>query len=109
MDLSAGEIWLVIGALGAGTFLIRFSFLGLIGRRAMPPLVLRLLRYTPVAVIPGIVAPLILSPAATDGQFDPARGLAALATLAVGIATRNVLAAIGAGAITLYAMLWMLG
>lgn len=109
MNLSDGEIWFIILALGAGTFLIRFSFLGLIGARKMPPWVLRHLRYTPVAVLPGMVAPLALWPQATGGETDPARLLAALATFGVGLATRNVLAAVAGGAVTLYASLYVLG
>lgn len=103
MTYSTAEIWLIIAALGAGTFLIRFSFLGLIGDRDMPPIVLRLLRFTPVAVLPGMVAPLVLWPAATDGQPDPVRLVAALVTIAVGLWLRHVLWAMAAGAVTLYA------
>jgi len=102
MNYSAAEIWTIIVIMGIGTFLIRFSFLGLIGDRQMPSFVLRLLRYTPVAVLPGMVAPLVLWPAATDGVFDPVRGLAAVATVLIGIWTRNVLWAILGGAATLY-------
>ncbi|MCG3269441.1 AzlD domain-containing protein [Yoonia sp. I 8.24] len=103
MTYSAVEIWIVIALLGVGTFLIRFSFLGLIGDRPMPPFVLRLLRFTPVAVLPGMVAPLVLWPAATGGQPDIVRILAALATVGVGLWTRNVLWAVFAGVLTLYA------
>ncbi len=103
MTYSTAEIWLIIVVMGIGTFLIRFSFLGLIGDRAMPAFVLRLLRYTPVAVLPGMVAPLVLWPAATGGQLDPVRLIAAIATVLIGIWTRNVLWAILGGAITLYA------
>ena len=108
MDLSAGEIWTIIVLLGLGTYLIRFSFLGLVGDRRLPPLLLRLLRYTPVAVIPGLVAPLVLWPAATEGQPDPARLLAALVTLLTGWWTKNLLTAIAAGAATLYGGLLLL-
>ena len=108
MDLSPARIWTIIVLLGIGTFLIRFSFLGLIGHRPLPHWVLRLLRYTPVAVLPGLVAPLVLWPQATDGATDPARLLAALATVAIGVATRNTLLAIAAGAVTLYASLSIL-
>jgi branched-subunit amino acid transport protein len=103
MNYSTAEIWTIIGIMGIGTFLIRFSFLGLIGDRPMPQFVLRLLRYTPVAVLPAMVAPLVLWPAATDGQFDSVRMLAAMATVAVGLWSRNVLWAIFGGAISLYA------
>ena len=103
MTFSSTEIWFIIAVLGVGTYLIRFSFLGLIGDRPMPPFVLRLLRFTPVAVLPGMVAPLVLWPAATGAQPDLIRILAALATVGVGLWTRNVLWAIAAGVATLYA------
>lgn len=102
MTYSDAQIWTIIAILGAGTFLIRFSFLGLIGDRPMPSFVLRLLRFTPVAVLPGMVAPLVIWPLATGGTPDPIRLCAALVTVAVGIWTRNVLWAIVAGALTLY-------
>lgn len=105
MTYSTAEIWLIIVIMGIGTFLIRFSFLGLIGDRPMPAFVLRLLRYTPVAVLPGMVAPLVIWPAATGGAFDPVRMIAAVATVLIGIWTRNVLWAILGGAATLYAMM----
>ncbi|MEJ6403061.1 AzlD domain-containing protein [Yoonia sp. 2307UL14-13] len=103
MSYTTTEIWLIIAILAVGTFLIRFSFLGLIGDRPMPPLVLRLLRFTPVAVLPGMVAPLVLWPAATGGQPDPVRLIAAVATLAIGLWSRNVLWGIIGGAFVLYA------
>ncbi|MBU0782164.1 AzlD domain-containing protein [Loktanella salsilacus] len=102
MSYSALQIWGIIGALAIGTFLIRFSFLGLIGNRDMPPIVLRLLRYTPVAVLPGLVAPLVLWPAATGGQPDAVRLIAAAVALAVGLWTKQVIWAILAGFGALY-------
>ena len=104
----AGTVWLVILLLGAGTYLIRFSFLGLIGSRKLPALFLRLLRYTPVAVLPGIAAPGIFF-GADGGTLDPARLAAAVATIAVGWWLKNVLAGILAGAVTLAAVLLALG
>lgn len=101
----ATEIWLVILLLGIGTYLIRLSFLGLIGDRPLPGWVLRLLRYVPFAVMPGLVAPLVAWPAATGGHLDAPRMLAALAALGVGAATRSTLGAIGAGMVTLYALI----
>lgn len=98
---STTEIWTIIILVGAGTFFMRYSFLGAIGNRPMPDWVLRVLRYTPVAVLPALAAPLVVWPAATEGQTDPARLLAAIATVLVGVFSRNALAAILAGAATL--------
>lgn len=102
-------VWLIIVALGIGTFLVRFSFLGLIGERDMPEWVLRHLRYTPVAVLPALIAPLVVWPEATGGQLDPARLSAAVVTLAVGTFTRNVLLAICCGGVTLFGLIYGLG
>ena len=102
-------IWTVILAIGVGTYLIRLSFLGVIGGRELPPVLLRLLRYTPVAVLPGIALPLVLWPAATGGEPDLPRLMAAAATLAIGVGLRNVLLSIFGGALVLYGAGWLLG
>ena len=107
MSYSTAEIWAIILGLGLGTFALRFSFLGLVGGRALPKFVLRLLRYTPVAVIPGLVAPLVLWPAATGGALDAPRLLAAMATLLVAGLFRRVFLSILVGAAVLYLGLWL--
>lgn len=94
MDKSTAEIWTIIIAMGVGTYLIRLSFIGLIGDRELPAWMLRMLRYTPVAVLPGVVAPMLTG---AGGSSDPLKLSAALATLVVGLITRNVLFAIIAG------------
>ena len=97
-------IWLMIAVLGVATFLIRFSFLGLMGDRDMPPWLLRHLRYTPVAVLPGLVAPLVLWPEATQGDPDPARLLAASMTVFVGWWRKSLFWGAVAGVATLAAL-----
>ncbi|WP_246026531.1 AzlD domain-containing protein [Paracoccus luteus] len=99
------EIWVVIAVLAVGTFLIRWSFLGIMGNRPLPVWAQRLLRYTAVAVLPALVAPLVAWPAAAGGRPEPARIAAAAVTVLVGLATRNTLAAIIGGAVTLVAAL----
>lgn len=101
-------LWIVIIGLGIGSFFLRFVFTGLVGDKAMPPWLLRHLRYTAVAILPALVAPQVLWPAATGGQTDPARLAAACVTILVGLWTKNVIAAILAGAATLYGLLYLL-
>ena len=93
-------LWLVIFGLGAGSFLLRFSFLGLVGDRPLPDWLLRHLRYTAVAILPALVAPLVVY-SGENGATDLTRVAAAIATVAAGIWTKNIFAAIGAGALTL--------
>ena len=102
-------LWLFIAALGLGSFGLRFVFLGLIGNRPLPAWVLRHLRYTAVAVLPGLVAPLVVWPAATGGALDAPRMAAALVTLGLGYWLHNVILAIAAGALTLFAGLALVG
>lgn len=102
-------LWTVIILLGAGSFGLRFVFLGLIGDRPLPPWVLRHLRYTAVAVLPGLVAPLVIWPEATGGSLDAPRLAAAAVTLGIGLLTRNVVLSICLGAATLYGGLYLLG
>ncbi len=109
MSYTGFELWLIIGLLGLGTFLVRFSFLGLIGDRDLPPWLLRHLRYTAVAILPAMVMPLVLAPDAATNAPDPVKIAAATATLAAGYITRNVLWAMLAGVVTLYGLGFLIG
>lgn len=106
--MSSGTIWLIIGCLGVLTYLTRFIFLGIVGDRPMPPWLLRHLRFTGVAVLPALVAPLVLWPAATGGTPDATRLIAVGVTLAVGIWRKDVIQAVVAGALTFAALQAML-
>ena len=107
MVIDPKVFWTVVPLLAAGTYLIRFSFLGILGNRPLPALLRRALRYTAVGILPGLVAPAVLWPPATGFAPDAARLAAACVTLLVGIAFRSVIGAILAGGATLYAMLWL--
>jgi branched-subunit amino acid transport protein len=95
------QIWLLIALLGVATYIVRFSFLGLLGDRDMPKWLLRHLRYTAVAVLPGLVAPLVLWPAAAGGSIDPVRLTAAGMTLLIGWWRKSLIAGAVAGVATL--------
>lgn len=105
--IDSTTLWIVIISLGVGSFLLRFTFLGFVGDRPLPEWLLRHLRYTAVAILPALVAPLVVY-SGEGGSTDITRVMAALVTLGVGMWTRNVFAAIGAGAATLFVMVYML-
>lgn len=108
MSTDPTTLWIVIFGLGLGSFALRFSFLGLVGKRPLPPWLIRHLRYTAVAILPGLVAPLVVFPDVTGGTPEPARLTAAVVTVAVGYLSKNVLAAILSGGATLALMLLLL-
>lgn len=101
--MSDTVIWTVIVFLGLGTYFIRFSFLGFLGDRTLPAWLLRHLRYVGVAVLPALVAPMILWPGGPGSEVDPARLAAALVGFAAGWRF-GVIPALIAGMGTLYAM-----
>ena len=107
--INDAQLWTVIVGLGLGSFGLRFVFLGWIGDRPIPEWILRHLRYTAVAIIPALVAPLVVMPTATDGQFDLPRFSAAVVALIIGYFTKSVLWAMFSGAATLYTLLYLLG
>lgn len=102
-------LWVIILVTAVITFLIRWSFLGVIGARAMPEWLTRMLRYTAAAVLPGLVAPTVLWPEVTGGQPDPSRLLAMLVAVLVGVWLRNLLAAVLAGMLAFWGVAWLLG
>ena len=99
--------WTLTVLLGLGTFLIRFSFLGFLGRRTLPDWLTLHLQYVGVGVLPAMVTPMVLWPAATGGDIDPARIIAALVTFAVAFRV-SVSGALLAGMSTLYLMQYLL-
>lgn len=102
------ELWFVIIGLGIGSFALRFAFTGLVGDRQLPQWLLRHLRYTAVGILPAIVAPAVIWPAATDGNYDLPRIAAAIVTLVLGLTWKNVVGSILGGVMTLYALQYLL-
>lgn len=109
MSFTDAQIWTIIVGLGLGSYLLRLSFLGIIGGRDLPEWVLRHLRYTAVAIMPGMITPLILFPHATGGTLDPVRLGAAVATIALSIWTKNATVTIFGGAAVLFALHFTIG
>lgn len=99
--IPVSDFWILTILLGIGTFLIRFSFLGILGGRELPGWLLLHLRYVGVSVFPALVTPLVLWPDATGGTPDPIRLIAAAAAFVAGLRV-SVVGAIVAGMGTLY-------
>ncbi len=104
--MNSAQLWTVILSLGVGSFLLRFSFIGFIGNRQMPEWLLRHLRYTAVAILPALVAPLVVWSDGPGTAPDFGQIAAAIGTVFFGWRTKNVFIAIFAGATIL--SLWIL-
>jgi branched-subunit amino acid transport protein len=101
--IEGAGVWGIVAALGVGTFLSRFLFLGLVGDRPMPPWLLRHLRYTGVAMLPGLAVPLVIWP---EGGADAVRVATAAVTLGVGVWRKDTLAAMAAGGVVYLGLSW---
>lgn len=103
--MNALAIWLLFLAIGAGTVLMRISFVYLFGRIEMPDWLRRALRFVPASVLAALVFPALTHPA---GTFDLSSGnvrlLAGLAGAVVAWRTKNVLLTIAVG----MAVFWLL-
>lgn len=100
---SPATIWVIVIAIGVGTLAIRWSFLAILGRvKVLPPVVGRVLRLIPAAVMAAILVPGLTH---AGGSFDLGtdRFLAGAVAALVAWRTRNVLATIGTG----MAVLWL--
>jgi len=100
-------VWSIIVLLGIGTWLIRFSFLGVVGDRPLPSYFKRMLNYSAVAVLPGICAPVVLH--GQDGALEPLRLIAAAAILIIGVWTQSLMKSISAGLLIYFGINALLG
>ena len=102
------KIWIIIFFLGIGTYLIRFSFLGLVGDRQLPKWFIQHLNFVGVAVMPGLIIPFLVWPDATGGTLDAPRLFAAIAAFCFGIWKRSPLWSVIAGISVLYLTMFIL-
>ena len=104
--MSTSAPWLLIAAAGLGTFLLRLSFLALV-HGEVPPLMQRILRLVPAAVLAAIVLP-ALAPATAAEVSTPTgwiRPAAAVVAVIVAVRSGSMLATLVAGMVAL----WLLG
>ena len=91
--------WALVIAIAVPTFLLRFSFIGLVGRFGeIPDWGKRILAFVPVAILTGLVAPNIVTIHTTvAGTFGQSKVIAGVVAIAVAYYTENVFATIAVG------------
>jgi branched-subunit amino acid transport protein len=103
MDLT--HYWATIAVLGIGTFLLRLSFIQAMDRCKPPPVVNRLLRFIPAAVLPAIVAPaLFLEGSRLNLSWGNARLMAAALATVIAWRYRNMFLTIVVGMVALWVL-----
>ena len=103
-------LWLMIFGIGAVTYAIRLSCIGLLGQREMPALLLKALRFVPITVLPAIILPeLFLRNNTLALSIQNPRWLAGILAAIVAWRTRNVLLTIAVGMVALWVLEFMVG
>jgi branched-subunit amino acid transport protein len=103
------NIWLTMLLAGLATFIIRLSFIQIIGHRSIPPLLQRALRLVPPAVLTAIIFPeVFLSSGHLDLSFGNARLLAGLLATLVAWRTRNAVLTIVVGMLSVWLFTWLI-
>jgi branched-subunit amino acid transport protein len=102
-------LWLMLLVIGAITYAIRLSCIGLLGQRDMPALLLKALRFVPIAVLPAIILPqLFLRNNTLALSLQNPRWIAGILAGVVAWRTRNVLLTIAVGMIALWILEFVL-
>lgn len=96
-----GELWLLFGAAGLLTFLIRLSFIAAEGRFRAPAWFVAALPFVPIAALTALVAPELLLQAGSL-NLGP-RFWSGLVAIAMAAWQRNTLLTIASG----FAALWL--
>ncbi len=103
-------LWLMLLIIGAVTYAIRLSCIGLLGQKEMPTLLLKALHFVPITALPAIIVPQLFphNDALALTLHNP-RWMAALLAAIIAWRTRNVLLTIAVGMVALWVLEFLLG
>lgn len=109
--MSSTMIWVTILGMGVITFLLRFSFIALLDKITLPPLVERGLQYVPAAVLAALIVPAMVYDSSGLLNVSPLnpRLLAGLIAAVVAWRSRNILLTIAVGMASLWLLQYLLG
>ncbi len=103
--MSTLALWLTIAGAGAVTFVLRLSFIAILGRMETPLVLGRALRFVPAAVLTAVVIPLLFyDNGALAVSLGNERLLAGLVAALIAWRSRSVLFTLGGGMATLWAL-----
>jgi branched-subunit amino acid transport protein len=103
------KLWAVIVLVGAANYLSRLSFIELLSRRSVPPLVATALRYVAVAMLTALVLPMVLTTPAGLALDGNPRVPAAIVAGAVAFFTRSMPWTLAAGMAVMWGWQAVLG
>ncbi len=111
--MDSTQSWIVVAGLTIGTFLIRYSFIGLFANRDLPPWLERSLKLMVPAIFAAIVCSGVVMVTGANGSeigglANWPRYAAAAVALSAAIASRgSMLITLGLGMATLHGLPWL--
>ena len=105
--MTTESIWMIMLLGGAGTFLSRYSFFWLSGKRQLSEKWGRILRFVPPAVLAALIAPMVVMPGfeAGDGLMNP-RFMAGVIAIIVAWKAKGVMTTFVVGMASLWLLQW---
>lgn len=101
-------IWILFLTAGAGTFMTRISFIHLLKNRDIPPVLSRLLKFVPPAVLSALILPAILvQNGSLNVSVDNGQIPGAIAAAIVAVFSKNTILIIGTGMGILWLHQWI--
>lgn len=99
------KFWIVIVSVGLLNYLSRLSFIAFFANRGMPPLLARVLKFVPAAMLTALVVPMVAAvPALGSGVQIDARLPAAVLAAVVAYRIRNTIVTLVVGMGTLWGL-----
>ncbi len=98
------QFWLLIAALGAGTFLLRYLFFFVFGRYEVPGVVKTILPFIPASALSALVMPKVFGSCPSMATLLDPRVAAWVIAMIVAWRTRNIFLTIAGGMITLWSL-----
>ena len=109
MSMEAIDIWLLIALCGVATFLSRFLLISEIAPKKLPDWLSEAMGFVPVAILTAIIVPAVLMPEGSIEIEGNWRILAAIIAGIVALTSRNVIATLAAGLVSLWLLMAFLG
>ena len=108
--MSAWESWGVVISLAVGTFLIRYSFIGLFANRDIPPWLEHALKFMVPAIFAAIVCSGVVMAGGQIAGFDhwPRYVAAAIAVITAIRTDGHIVWTVGSGMLALHLLPWLI-
>lgn len=103
-SMNSLHFWLLICAMGAVTFMLRYVFFFIFGRYSVPEYIKTVLPFIPAAALSALVAPKVFGTTVTPDILTQPRFIAWVIAMGVAWKTKNIFLTIATGMVVLWSV-----